>query len=39
MDTPTIERYKTFTMKTYQAFWEYYNNDTNQTNDENKISD
>lgn len=37
MDTQKIERYKAFTMKTYQAFWEYYNNKM-KTKDENKES-
>ena len=34
MDTEKIERYKAFTMKTYQAFWEYYNNKIKAQNKE-----
>lgn len=35
MDTPNIARYNAFTVKTYQSFWEYYNNKMNKTNVEN----
>ena len=30
MDTPRIERYKAFTLKTYHAFWDYYIKNTNK---------
>ena len=34
MDTPKIERYKAFTLESYKAFWEYYNNTMKNTKDE-----
>ena len=34
MDTPKIERYKTFTIESYRVFWKYYNNKMNKTKDE-----
>lgn len=37
MDTPKIERYKAFTVKTYRAFWDYYNNNI-KNNIENTTS-